>query len=143
MLKEFREFIAKGNMLDLAVGIVLGAAFTAIISSLVKDVINPLIGLFGKASFENNFLLLKAGEKAQPPYATLQDAANAGAITLNYGSFVTAIINFLIVGFALFLVVKAANRLRRKQEEEPPATPEIPNDEKLLMEIRDLLKQKG
>lgn len=124
MLKEFREFIAKGNMLDLAVGIVIGAAFTAIVNSLVKDLINPLIGLFGNANFDAYKLELKPG------------------VTLNYGAFFTAVINFLIVGFVLFSIVKASNRLKRSQEAESqaPAEPEIPNDEKLLMEIRDLLK---
>lgn len=124
MLKEFREFIAKGNMLDLAVGIVLGAAFTAVINSLVKDLITPLIGLFGNANFDQYTLELKPG------------------VTLGYGAFITAVINFVIVGFALFMVVKAANAMRRKQEvvDEPPTEPVVPNDEKLLMEIRDLLK---
>jgi large conductance mechanosensitive channel len=139
MLKEFREFIAKGNMLDLAVGIVIGAAFTSVIGSFVKDIITPIIGIFGKASFENMFVVLKEG-KTPGPYDTLDVAAKAGAVTLNYGSFLTAIINFLIVGFALFMVVKAANRMKRKEEEAPAAEAEIPNDERLLTEIRDLLK---
>lgn len=124
MLKEFREFIAKGNMLDLAVGIVIGAAFTAIVNSLVKDLITPIIGLFGNANFDEYKLILKQG------------------VTLNYGSFITAVINFLIVGFVLFMIVKASNKMKRKQEaeSEAPAEPEIPNNEKLLMEIRDLLR---
>lgn len=124
MLKEFKEFIAKGNMLDLAVGIVIGAAFTAIVNSFVKDLITPLLGLFGNANFDEYKWQLKEG------------------VFLNYGSFVTAVINFLIVAMVLFMIVKAANRLKRKQavEAEAPAEPIIPNDEKLLMEIRDLLK---
>jgi large conductance mechanosensitive channel len=128
MLKEFREFIAKGNMLDLAVGIVLGAAFTAIVNSLVKDLITPLIGLLGDANFDKYVLVLKQGQPG---------------VTLNYGSFLTAVLNFLIVGFVLFAIVKASNRMKRRQEAETaaPAAPEVPNDEKLLMEIRDLLKQ--
>lgn len=139
MLKEFREFIAKGNMLDLAVGIVIGAAFTAIVNSVVKDLINPLIGLVGNANFDNMFLVLK-GDPGQAK--TVEEAAKNGAVTLNYGMFLTALINFLIVGFVLFMIVKAANKLKRNQEavEETPAVVEVPNDEKLLMEIRDLLK---
>jgi large conductance mechanosensitive channel len=139
MLKEFREFIAKGNMLDLAVGIVIGAAFTSVIGSFVKDLITPIIGLFGKSNFENTFLVLKEGT-TPGPYTTTDLAAKAGAVTLNYGSFLTAVINFVIVGFALFLIVKAANRMKRKEEEAPAAEAEIPNDERLLTEIRDLLK---
>ncbi len=139
MLKEFKEFIAKGNMLDLAVGIVIGAAFTAIINSFVKDLVTPIIGLFGKSNFENSFVMLKDGTNPAGPYATLADATKAGAVTLNYGSFLTALINFVIVGFVLFLVVKSANRMRH-QEAEAPAPAEIPNQEKLLVEIRDLLK---
>jgi|ERR1044072_7297360 large conductance mechanosensitive channel len=124
MLKEFREFIAKGNMLDLAVGIVIGAAFTAIVNSFVKDLITPIIGLVGNANFDAYHWELKPG------------------VFLNYGSFLTAVINFLIVGFVLFTIVKAANKMKRKQElqETSIAEPEVPNDEKLLMEIRDLLK---
>lgn len=139
MLKEFKEFIAKGNMLDLAVGIVIGAAFTAIVTSLVKDLINPLIGLVGNANFDNMFFVLKGNaEGARTP----EDAAKLGAVTLNYGMFLTALINFLIVGFVLFMIVKAANKMKRNQqvEEEVAAEPELPNDEKLLTEIRDLLK---
>jgi large conductance mechanosensitive channel len=142
VLKEFREFIAKGNMLDLAIGIVIGAAFTAIIGSFVKDLVTPLIGLFGKANFENVFLVLKDGTNPRGPYTTPDVAAKAGAVTLNYGSFLTAVINFLIVAFVLFLIVKAANRMKRKEEEAVAADPEIPNDEKLLIEIRDLLKSR-
>jgi len=141
MFKEFREFIAKGNMLDLAVGIVIGAAFTAIINSLVKDLVTPIIAMFGKANFENSYLVLKAPDTALPPNADLATATKAGAVTLNYGSFLTAFINFLIIAFVLFLIVKASNKMKRKQEE-MPAVVEVPNDEKLLVEIRDLLKAK-
>ena len=142
MLKEFREFIAKGNMLDLAVGIVIGAAFTTIVNSFVKDLVNPFLGLFGKANFENMFLVLKGDANGA---TTPEDAAKLGAITLNYGAFLTAVLNFMIVAFALFLVVRASNRIKRKGEEEAatPPEPEIPNNEKLLMEIRDLLKSRA
>jgi large conductance mechanosensitive channel len=143
MLKEFREFIAKGSVLDLAVGIVIGAAFTAIVSSFVKDILTPIIGIFGKANFENLFFVLKAGAGAGDSgnYTTLDAAQKAGAVTLNYGVFVNAVINFLIVAFAIFLVVKAANKLKRKQEEEPAAAPEPSAEVKLLTEIRDSLKK--
>ena len=138
MLKEFRDFIAKGNVLDLAVGIVIGAAFTAIVSSFVKDVLTPLIGIFGKANFENLFLVLK-DPAGSAPYTTVDAAQKAGALTLNYGVFLNAVINFLIVAFAIFLVVKAANKLRRAPEPEPVTPPAPTTEEKLLMEIRDLL----
>lgn len=143
MLKEFKEFALKGNMLDLAVGIVLGAAFGTIIDSLVKDVIMPPIGLLtgGKTDFSSKFVVLAEG--ATPgPYASLAAAQEAGANTLNYGSFVTAIIAFLIVAFALFLVVKGINRMRREQEAAPAPDPAPTREEELLTEIRDLLKTK-
>ena len=139
MLKEFKEFIAKGNMLDLAIGVVLGAAFGAVINSLVSDLINPIIGLMGGANFDNMFLVLKEGTTAGP-YLDPETAQKAGAVTLNYGKFFTAILKFLVVGFALFMVVKAANRMRQKQEAEPEAAPA---DVALLAEIRDLLKNRS
>lgn len=140
MLKEFREFIAKGNVLDLAVGVVIGAAFGAIVNSFVKDILNPIIGLAGKANFDNMFLVLKGGNGAT--FNTPEEAAKAGAVTLNYGMFLTVVLNFLIVAFAIFLVVKAANRLRRQEEAAPAAPPAPSNEEVLLTEIRDLLKAK-
>lgn len=140
MLKEFKEFIARGNVLDLAVGVIIGAAFGKIVDSFVKDLLNPLIGIFGNANFENWFLTLKQGSPAGP-YTTLGFAQEAGAVTLNYGAFVTAAINFIIVAFALFLVVKAANTMRRKQEAAPEAVV-TPPDVQLLAEIRDLLAAK-
>ena len=143
MFKEFKEFIAKGSMLDLAVGIVIGAAFTAIVNSFVKDLISPIIGVFGKSNFQDSFIVLKDATPPLPANATLDAATKAGAVTLNYGSFITAVINFLIVGFVLFLIVKAANTMKRKEEATPPEVAEIPNDEKLLSEIRDLLKAKA
>lgn len=144
MLKEFKEFIARGNVLDLAVGIVIGAAFTAIVNSFVKDILSPLLGVFGSANFNNQFIVLKAGEKAPPPYSSLEAATAASAVTFNYGSFLTALINFLIVAFALFLVVKAANKVKSRLvpvEEKPAAPPEPTKEELLLTEIRDLLKK--
>lgn len=139
MLKEFKEFALKGNMLDLAIGIVIGGAFGAIINSLVKDVITPPIGLAGGADFANSFMVLKEGSPAGP-YPSLDAAAKAGAITLNWGVFVNAIIAFIIVALALFFVVKGMNKLRKAQEE-PAAPAEPSNEEKLLTEIRDLLKK--
>lgn len=142
MLKEFRDFIAKGNVLDLAVGIVIGAAFTAIVNSFVKDILSPIIGLFGSANFNDQFAVLKPG-KTPGPYASLDVATRAGAVTFNYGAFLTALINFLIIAFALFLVVKAANKVRSRiaPPKDAPA-PEPTKEEALLTEIRDLLKER-
>ena len=143
MLKEFRDFIAKGNVLDLAVGIVIGAAFTAIVSSFVKDILSPILGLLGKHNFDNQFFVLKEGAKTGP-YADLATANAAGAVTFNYGSFLTAVINFLIVAFALFLIVKAANKVKQAAipvVEEEKKEPESTKEEVLLTEIRDLLKK--
>ncbi len=128
MLKEFREFIQRGNMIDLAVGIVVGAAFTAIVNSLVKDIIMPPIGLLlGGADFSDLFILLQQGNPGGP-YATLADAQTAGAVTINIGLFINAIIGFLIVSLAVFLLVKGINRLRSKPEPKPaePVTKECP-----------------
>jgi large conductance mechanosensitive channel len=123
MLKEFKEFIMRGNVVDLAVGVVIGGAFGSIVSSLVADIIMPPIGLLlGKADFSNLFILLKAGAEAAGPYATLADAQAAGAVTMNVGLFINAIISFIIVALAVFMVVKAVNRMQ-KEEEEAPAAP--------------------
>ncbi len=140
MLKEFREFIAKGNVLDLAVGLVIGAAFGAIVASFVKDILTPVFGIFGKANFENLFVVLKPATDGTNAFPTIDAAQKAGAVTLNYGLFLNTILNFVIVAFAIFLVVKAANRFRHKVEEAP--TPPS-NEEVLLTEIRDLLKAKA
>ena len=122
MFKEFKEFAARGNVVDMAVGIIIGAAFGAIVKSLVDDVIMPPIGLIlGKVDFSNLFLVLKDGTSAGP-YPTLAAAKKAGAVTVNYGLFVNSVISFLIVAFAVFLLVRAINRLRRGQEQ-PAATP--------------------
>jgi len=137
MLKEFREFAIKGNVVDMAVGIVIGAAFGAIVNSLVTDVIMPIFGLAtGGVDFTNRYVLLKQG--ATPgPYATLAAAKAAGAVTLNIGILVNLIINFVLIAFALFMVVKAINAARRQQAAAPPAAPS--REEVLLTEIRDLL----
>lgn len=128
-------------MVDLAVGIIVGAAFTSIVDSLVKDVIMPPISLLaGKVDFTNQFIVLK-GEGG---YATLDAAKKAGAVTLNYGPFLNQLINFIIVAFAVFMLVKAVNRLRRQQPEPVPEAPPAPTREELLLtEIRDVLKSRG
>jgi large conductance mechanosensitive channel len=138
MLKEFREFAVRGNVVDMAVGLVIGAAFGAIVTSLVNDVIMPPVGLLlGGVDFSNLFVVLKEGAKAASPYASVADAKAAGAVTLNIGVFINAIISFVIVAFAVFMVVKAVNAARRQ----PPAAPPAPTPtEALLAEIRDLLK---
>jgi large conductance mechanosensitive channel len=111
MLKEFKDFVMRGNVLDMAVGIIMGVAFGAIITSLVKDVIMPPIGLaLGGVDFGNLYILLKAGTPA-PPYATLADAQAASAVTINYGVFFNAVISFLIVAFVMFLLIRSINRL--------------------------------
>ena len=142
MLKEFKEFAAKGNMLDMAVGIVIGAAFATIISSLVNDIIMPPIGLaLGGVDFSEFFAVLRQGDPAGP-YATLAAAQEAGAVTVNWGVFVNSLITFLIVAFALFLVIKGFNKMKREEEAapEPEAPPEPTAEETLLTEIRDILK---
>ncbi len=119
MLKEFKEFAIKGNAVDLAVGVIVGAAFGAVVGSLVKDVIMPPIGaLLGGADFSQLFIVLKEGAKAAGPYATVAAAADAGAVTLNYGVFINTLINFVIVAFAVFMLVKVINRLRKPVAEE-------------------------
>ena len=120
MFKEFKEFAMRGNVVDMAVGIIIGASFGGIISSLVADVIMPPIGLLlGNVDFANLFLTLKAGAKAAGPYASLADAKTAGAVTVNVGLFINTIISFLIVAFAMFLVIRGMNRM--KKETPPPA----------------------
>lgn len=118
MLKDFKEFIARGNVLDMTVGIVVGTAFAGIAKSLAADVIMPPIGLvLGKVDFGNLFLVIRDGTKAGP-YATLAEAQAAGAVTLNYGVFINTVVSFLIVAFAVFLIVRSVNRLHRKREVE-------------------------
>ncbi|HPL63114.1 MAG TPA: large-conductance mechanosensitive channel protein MscL [Syntrophales bacterium] len=128
MFKEFKEFAMKGNMVDMAVGIIIGAAFGTIIKSLVDDVIMPPVGLLlGGVDFSDLFLVLKSGEVAGP-YATLAQAKAAGAVTLNYGLFANTIISFIIVAFAVFLLIKQINILTRQEEAAPaaPATKQCP-----------------
>ena len=139
MLKEFREFAVKGSVVDMAVGIIIGAALGKIVDSLVKDLIMPPIGLaLGNVDFVNLFMVLKQG--AQPgPYLTLEAAQKAGAVTFNYGAFINTLTSFIIVAFVVFLLVRAINRMRREEEKKPAATPE---EVALLREIRDTLKKR-
>lgn len=141
MLKEFKEFAVKGNMLDMAVGIIIGAAFGTIIQSLVNDVLMPPIGMaLGGVDFGDMFLTLQAGPDVGGPYATLAAAQEAGAVTINYGVFINAVISFLIVAFSVFMVVRGFNKLKREEEAAPAAPPAPSKEEVLLGEIRDLLK---
>jgi large conductance mechanosensitive channel len=126
MWKEFKEFAVKGNALDLAIGVIIGAAFGGVIASLVKDIIMPPLGLLtGGLDFSNQFLVLK-GAPGGAAFATPADAAKAGAITWNYGNFVTLLINFLIVAFAIFLVVKAINKMKRPAATAAPVSKDCP-----------------
>ena len=144
ILKEFKEFAVKGNVVDLAVGVIIGGAFGSIVTSLVNDVIMPPVGLLvGGVDFSNLFIVLKEGKKAPAPYASLATAKTAGAVTLNLGVFINTLINFVIVAAAVFLLVKGINRLRRHHEAEPPAPAAPPRSEVLLEEIRDLLKNRS
>jgi large conductance mechanosensitive channel len=121
MFKEFKEFAMRGNVVDLAVGIIIGGAFGTIVKSLVDDVVMPPIGLaLGNVDFSDLFIMLKEGAKAAPPYSTIAEAQAAGAVTINYGLFVNSIITFLIIAFAVFLLVRAINRI--KPQEAPAAT---------------------
>jgi large conductance mechanosensitive channel len=136
VLKEFRDFIARGNVIDLAVGIIIGAAFTTIVNSLVKDIIMPIAGVItGGIDFAEYYVNLSGGE-----YPTLAAATEAGAATINYGVFINAVVNFLIVGFCMFILVKQVNRFHRRKVETPAPPP--PRGEVLLEEIRDLLKNR-
>jgi large conductance mechanosensitive channel len=143
MLNEFKEFAMKGNMLDMAVGIIIGAAFGTIIQSLVNDILMPPIGLLtGGVDFGDLFITLSAGA-GSGPYATLAAAQEAGAVTINYGIFINALISFLIIAFSLFMVVRNVNALRKAEGEAPAAPPAPSAEERLLGEIRDLLRSAG
>lgn len=138
MLKEFKDFIAKGNVMDMAVGIIIGAAFTAIVTSMVADLIMPFIGVVTSGiNFSDMFLTLN-GEV----YATLADAKAASAPVVAYGSFINAVINFLIVGFVVFMLVRSVNKLKRAEEAAPAAPAKPSASEAYLKEIRDALKKK-
>jgi len=135
MLKEFKEFALKGNMVDLAIGIIIGAAFSGLVQSMVKDIIMPFVGVVtGGVDFTNKFFALTGNVTS----GSLEVAREQGTV-IAYGAFLTLLINFLIVAFVLFMVVKAMNRLKRKEEAKPAAIAEVPAEQKLLEEIRDLL----
>jgi large conductance mechanosensitive channel len=139
LIHEFREFAVKGNAVDMAVGIIIGAAFGKIVSSLVKDVIMPPIGLLvGGVDFRGLFLTLGGGT-----YETLAQAQKAGAPTLNYGNFLQTVVDFIIIAFAVFLMIKGINSLRRKQEKKAEEAPKPSEEVVLLREIRDAVSQKS
>ncbi len=142
MLEDFKKFILRGNVIDLAVGVIIGGAFGKIVESLVKDVIMPPIGLaLGKVSFVNMYKVLKAGESPIPEGMPYDEALKVkGAVLLGYGSWINHIVTFLIVAFCVFLIVRMVNKLYPPPK---PADPEKPAQEKLLEEIRDLLKQRA
>lgn len=150
MLKEFRDFIARGNVMDMAVGIIVGAAFTAIVSSMVADLINPIIGLIiGGIDFKNMYWVMSG---TVPADAGLDTAREAGAAVFAYGSFLTAVINFLIIAWVVFMLVKGVNKIKdsamraekaKAPAAEEPAAPPPPSTESLLAEIRDLLKDRA
>lgn len=142
MLKEFKEFAVKGNFVDMAVGIVIGAAFSTIVKSFVDDIIMPVVGMFtGGVDFSNMFAVIKNPVEGAT-YATVEAASEAGAVTINYGLFINSIITFLIVAWALFIVIKGINAAKQAEEEAVEEAPAEPSDEvKLLAEIRDALKK--
>ena len=141
MLKEFKDFISKGNMLDLAIGIVIGAAFTTLTTAFMTNLINPVVGLFtGGVNFGEQFAIIKHGPNATAEAAakTVEEVAKAGGLALGYGAFITAIVNFVVVMLVMFMVVKAYNKMRGIAD---GAAPPVPPTEALLAEIRDLLKK--
>jgi len=141
VIQEFKDFIAKGNVMDMAVGIIVGAAFTAIVSSLVADLINPIVGLFtGGVDFTNNYAVLSGDV---PANASLEQAREAGASGFAYGSFLMAVINFFIIAFVVFILVKMVNRVKSAAEKPDEVAPEVktgPSQLDVLLEIRDALK---
>jgi len=142
MFREFKEFALRGNVVDMAVGIIIGAAFGSIVTSLVSDIIMPPLGLLlGNIDFSNLFFVLKAGS-TPAPYLSLAAAQEAGAVTLNYGLFINRVLSFLIVAFAVFLLVKGMNSLKRKAEEKPEEAPKPSEEILLLTDIRDALKKR-
>ncbi len=142
MFQDFKDFIIKGNAFDLAVGVIIGGVFGAVVNSLVGDVLMPPIGaVMGGVDFSNMFVTIKEGAKAAGPYATLAAAKDAGAVTLNFGAFLNTLVNLIIVGFVLFVLVRAVSAAR-KPVPAPPAPPApTPEDIVLLREIRDALKR--
>ncbi|MCA9907382.1 MAG: large conductance mechanosensitive channel protein MscL [Anaerolineae bacterium] len=139
MLKEFREFIIKGNALDLAIGVIIGAAFGAVINSLVTDIITPIIAaIFQAPDFSNIFIVLREGTTTGP-YANYQAAVDSGAAVIGIGTFINVLINLLIIGFVLFLIVKAVNQMRKPESEPEPAGP---TTEEQLVSVLEKLEKK-
>jgi len=139
MLEEFKKFAMRGNVIDMAVGIIIGAAFGKIVSSFVADVIMPPIGLIvGNVDFSQLYIDLSGGE-----YASLAAAQAAGAATINYGVFLNNVLDFVIVAFAIFMVIRGMNKLKKKEEEKPAEPPKPSAEVELLTEIRDALKSRG
>jgi large conductance mechanosensitive channel len=137
IVQEFKEFAVKGNMVDLAVGVIIGAAFGKIVDSLVKDVIMPVVGLLlGGVDFKGLFVNLGKGT-----FATVAEAEKAGAAVLKYGAFLQSVVDFLIIAWVIFIVIKGINRLKRAEEKPAPPPPATPEDVMLLREIRDSLKK--
>ncbi|HLU82496.1 MAG TPA: large conductance mechanosensitive channel protein MscL [Trueperaceae bacterium] len=140
MIKEFREFISRGNVLDLAVAVIIGGAFGAITTSLVNEVIMPIVGLaLGGVDFSNLGIILKDREL----YGSVAEAVAAGAPVIQYGSFINTVINFLIIAFVLFMVIKAFNEMKKRTEKPVEVVVEVPRQEQLLVEIRDLLANRN
>jgi large conductance mechanosensitive channel len=138
MLKEFKDFAMKGNVVDLAIGVIIGAAFGLIVSSLVADIIMPIIGMFGSVDFNNMYVVLKG---TVPAGATLEAALKTGAVVLAYGKFLTITVNFLIIAAVLFMIVRMINKAKKAEAAVPAAPAAPPAQEVLLTEIRDLLKK--
>jgi large conductance mechanosensitive channel len=140
MLQEFKKFALRGNVVDLAIGVIIGVAFSKIVDSLVNDIIMPIIGrVFGGLDFTNYFIGLTPAASEAPTY----DAAKKAGATLGYGSFITVSVNFIIIAFVLFLVIRGINRVMRKEKDAPPPPAPPTKDQVLLTEIRDLLKAKA
>ena len=139
MLNEFKKFAMRGNVVDMAVGIIIGASFGKIVSSLVSDVVMPPIGLMmGKVNFSQLFIDISGGE-----YASLAAAQEAGAATINYGMFINTVLDFVIVAFAIFMIIRGMNKMQKKEEEKPAEPPKPSAEVELLTEIRDSLKARG
>lgn len=143
MFKEFKEFALKGNVVDLAVGVIIGGAFGGIVNSMVADIMMPIVGLVsGGVDFSQRYALLADGKTAGP-YVSLEAAKAAGASTLNYGVFINAVVNFVIIAIVLFMVIKAMNAAKREEAAAPPAPPAPSAEATLLGEIRDLLRSRN
>lgn len=145
LLKEFKEFAMKGNVVDMAVGIIIGGAFGVIVKSLIDDVVMPIVGIFGKADFSNMYIgLTEAVRNAREanPSLTLADARGIGPV-LAYGNFITVFINFIILAFVIFMMIKVMNNIRRREAETPAPPPGPTPDQQLLTEIRDAIRAKG